>query len=151
MNTTESPMQEESEHGQQTKLASSRILIVDDEVGNVRLLEEILGSAGFPMCRSTTKPVEISDICADFQPDLILSDLHMPNMDGIAVMEQLSKTLPLRRRLPVMILTADASPEARERAFAKGAADFMVKPFNPAEVVRRVRRVLALHQTERKR
>jgi CheY-like chemotaxis protein len=76
------------------ELTSSRILIVDDQEANVRLLEFILDSAGFQEYRHTTDSRQVLQLWASFQPDLILLDLQMPHLDGFEVMEQLANELP---------------------------------------------------------
>src|SRR5688500_6186670 len=79
-------------------------------------------------------------------PDLLLLDLRMPHMDGIEVLTQLREELPPDTFLPVVVLTADISPEAREQALDLGARDFLTKPFDRVEVVQRVRNLLELRQ-----
>src|SRR5713226_3644717 len=97
----------------------ARILIVDDEPVNVRLLERVLADAGYRNTRSTTDSREVLALYETFKPDLILLDLMMPHFDGVAVMGQLA--IPRYVYLPVLVLTADARAEARERALSAGA------------------------------
>ncbi len=74
---------------------NARILIVDDQEANVRLLETMLQEAGgYTNLKSTTNSPEAFSLYADFEPDLILLDLHMPDLDGFAVMERLKSLLP---------------------------------------------------------
>ena len=130
-----------------TKRAS--ILIVDDQESNIRLLESILRRAGYANLRSTTDPREVLSLQADAQPDLILLDLHMPHRDGFAVMEEFNAVLPAGSYLPILVLTADITPEAKRRALMLGAKDFLTKPFDPTEVLLRIRTLLetrALHR-----
>lgn len=120
----------------------ARILVVDDQEPNVRLLERILERGQLGSVRGTTEPQRVEELCAEEPPDLILVDLHMPHLDGFALLERLG---PLRQRegfLPVLVLTADADPGARRRALELGATDFVTKPFDADEVLLRCRNLL---------
>lgn len=126
----------------QSEILTSPILIVDDHPENLWFLEDVLTAEGFTNCRTTTNARNVAGIWAEFQPVLVLLDLHMPEMDGIAVMKALTKCLAGDEYLPVVILTSDTSQEARQRAFAAGAADFLTKPFHPSDIVSRVKNLL---------
>jgi two-component system NtrC family sensor kinase len=78
----------------------------------------------------------------EFQPDLILLDLHMPHVDGITVMDQLGEVIAKDDYLPILVLTGDSTSAARERALSHGAHDFVSKPLNRTEVQLRVRNLL---------
>jgi putative two-component system response regulator len=119
----------------------ARILIVDDEVGNVRVLERLLRRAEFDRIDSTTDPTEAVKLYIKNRPDLILLDLHMPRMDGLAVMDEL-QAISENSFLPILVLTADLTPEARQEALARGAKDFVSKPFHADEVLLRIRTLL---------
>ena len=114
------------------------ILIVDDNELNVEQLELLLEGAGFTNVRSTRDSREVEKIVPDFNPDLILLDLHMPHKDGYAVLEWLKDETVDGDFLPVLVLTADVTPEAKARAFTLGAMDFLTKPFDHIEVLQRV-------------
>ncbi|MFD0724112.1 response regulator [Lysobacter brunescens] len=117
---------------------ASRILLVDDEDANLRLLEDLLAREGFHQVVATTDPTRVADLVRAFSPDLVLLDLKMPEMDGYAVLEALGRTLDPRDFLPVIVLTADPSRSARHRALGLGAKDYLTKPFDPFEVALRV-------------
>jgi len=123
-------------------LKRARILIVDDQEANVRLLERILRKAGFTDLRGTTDPRNVADLVRDAPPDLILLDLLMPHLDGHAVMKRLETHLASEGYLPILVLTADITPEAKQRALSGGARDFLTKPFDPTEVVLRIKNLL---------
>jgi putative two-component system response regulator len=123
-------------------LTSSRILIVDDQEANVRLLEFILDSAGFREYRHTTDSRQVLHLWASFQPDLILLDLQMPHFDGFKVMEQLATELPSHVYLPILVLTADISTQAKQKALSSGASDFLSKPLDAIEVILRIKNLL---------
>ena len=119
-----------------------RILAVDDEPANLRLLERLLAVTGYANVRTTTDPREVLGIVEEYDPDLILLDLHMPNLDGFEVMRQLAEVVPADSYLPILVLTADITPEAQERALQLGAKDFVTKPFRRSEVLLRIQNLL---------
>jgi putative two-component system response regulator len=119
----------------------ARILIVDDEPGNIELLRRLLERAGFHKLETTSDPREAAPLYVQTRPDLILLDLHMPHLDGFAVMDQLNQ-IAEASYLPILMLTGDLSAEARREALSRGAKDFVNKPFNPDEVLLRIRTLL---------
>lgn len=127
---------------QQENLKNARLLIVDDEVANVRLLERLFERGGYSNYKGTTDSRLAVGLFQEFQPDLILLDLLMPHLDGFAVLEQLKPMIPEGTYLPVLVLTADVSQETKRRALAAGAKDFVIKPFDVTEVLLRVRNLL---------
>jgi EAL domain-containing protein (putative c-di-GMP-specific phosphodiesterase class I) len=102
----------------------------------------MLHSAGVTDVRGFTDPRLVVSACLELDPDLVLLDLRMPDMDGVAVLNALRARLPADAFVPVVILTADASAAARERALDAGASDFVTKPFDRIEVLLRVRNLL---------
>jgi signal transduction histidine kinase len=120
-------------------LSSARILIVDDEPVNVRLLERLLRQAGYQHLTATTDPRQAAPLFAEARPDLVLLDLHMPHQDGVQVMQQLRPLISPQALVPIVVLTADATADARHRALSAGAKDFLTKPLDHAEVLLRVR------------
>jgi len=127
--------------GEMTLRAAS-ILIVDDEESNVRLLERILGGARYSNVASTTDPHRVIPLYVQREPDLILLDLHMPHFDGFEVMRQLKPLIPDGTYLPILVLTADVTSDAKERSLSDGAQDFLTKPFDVTEVLLRVGNLL---------
>ena len=123
-------------------MTAGRILIVDDEPVNVRLLERLLQSAGYREIATTTDPRRVLEIYRDFKPDLVLLDLMMPHLDGVAVLGQLKAEIPADAYLPVIVLTADATAEAKRRALSAGARDFLTKPFEQFEILLRIGNLL---------
>lgn len=135
------------------ELLGSRILIVDDQVANLRLLEDLLAREGFSNVVSTTESTQVLDLHAAFDPDLVLLDLMMPGMSGYAVLERLERQRGRDEFRPVLVLTADASTDAKRRALSLGAKDFLTKPFDPVEAMLRVWNLLEtrlLHQRLRR-
>jgi two-component system NtrC family sensor kinase len=127
----------------------SRILIVDDQAVNLQALAAVLEFAGYSSVKCLADSREVIPSVEEFRPDLILLDLHMPHVDGLAVLDQLAAITPEGDYLPVLILTGDGSSEAKERTLSHGASDFLSKPLNQIEVKLRVRNLLqtrCLHQ-----
>ena len=122
---------------------TARILIIDDEPANVRLLERLLGVSGYRELDSVTDPRHARERFRAFRPDLVLLDLTMPYLDGIDVLRQFRAETPADAYVPVLILTADATLEAKRRALEAGANDFLTKPFEQIEVVLRIGNLLA--------
>jgi len=112
-------------------ILNSRVLIVDDQEANVRLLERMLRGAGYASVASTMDPREVCELHRKNRYDLILLDLQMPGMDGFQVMEGL-KEIETGGYLPVLVITAQ--PGHKLRALQAGAKDFVSKPFDLAEV-----------------
>lgn len=123
-------------------IKSAGILIVDDNPSNVQILERLLTKNGFVNVITTTDPYEALSMHESVEPDLLLLDLHMPTLDGFAVLERLRGRVRSETYSPVLVLTADATPEAKYRALQGGAEDFLTKPFDHAEVLLRVRNML---------
>jgi len=126
----------------------SKILIVDDEPGNVLLLEQMMIQEGYDRPHSTSDSAQFLRLFAEVQPDLILLDLNMPRVDGFEVMEQL-KAIDPKSLVPILVLTALKDEETKLRALRSGAKDFLNKPFDLTEANLRIRNLLEmrlLHQ-----
>ncbi len=118
------------------------ILLVDDQDSNIRLLERVLANAGYASFVSTTDPLRAVDLYLQYRPDLVVLDLHMPQLDGLGVLERLSVHVPEGAYVPVLMLTGDLSPTAKQRALSAGAKDFLGKPFDPPEAILRIKNLL---------
>jgi putative two-component system response regulator len=120
---------------------SSRILIVDDEPANIFLLEAILEHTAGEI-RSVNDSRQVEQVFAEFEPDIVLLDLHMPDPDGLEVLRRLRSARQSLGFLPVIMLTGDTGKVARNSALILGADDFLTKPLDRDEVVLRVRNLL---------
>lgn len=123
-------------------LSQAKILIIDDEPANVRLLERILALSGCNRVRTTTDSRQSLPLFLDFEPDLVLLDLNMPYLNGFTVLEQLRAAINPEEYLPILILTADITVETKRRALAGGAKDFLTKPLDHSEVVLRIKNLI---------
>ena len=130
------------------QLTESRILAIDDSDANLLILESILDDIGYTHIVTLSDPTRAVATCQAFDPDLVLLDLHMPRMSGLdviaAIRERKSETY-----LPVLMLTADVSSEAKVRALSTGANDFLTKPFDRTEVELRIRNLLQMSHLHR--
>ena len=132
----------DAEPGGPTDLRRATILIADDEPANVDLLVSCLAEEGYENVVATTDSREIAGLCAARSPDLVLLDLHMPGVDGFAVLASLRAELPPEDLMPVLVLTADVSDATKQRALSGGAKDFLTKPLDITEVLLRIRNLL---------
>src|ERR1700679_2668944 len=110
-----------------TDILNAKILVVDDQEVNVRLLEGMLRIAGYTSVESTTDPTQVCELHRRNHYCLILLDLQMPGMDGFQVMEGL-KEIEGDSYVPVLVITAQ--PGHKLRALEAGANDFVGKPFD---------------------
>ena len=121
------------------EILNAKILVVDDQEANVRLLEQMLSDGGYTHISSTMNPHEVADLYRQNRYDLILLDLQMPGMDGFQVLEGLKK-IETHGYLPVLVITAQ--PGHKLRALQAGAKDFVSKPFDLIEVQTRIHNML---------
>ena len=111
------------------------VLIIDDETANIIALTNIL-SAEYEVCAAKNGSDAIA-LAREEQPDLILLDVLMPDMDGYEVIASL-KNADKTREIPVIFITGLDNPDAERKGLALGAADYILKPFNPDIVKLRV-------------
>lgn len=130
-----------------SEILQAAILIVDDLEANVMLLEQMLRNEGYTNITTTQQPRQVRDLHREHRYDLILLDLHMPEMDGFEVLEAL-KEVELANYLPVLVLTAQ--PAHKVRALKAGAKDFVSKPFDLVEVQTRIYNMLEVRLLYRK-
>ncbi len=122
----------------------SKILVVDDLLDNLRLLANLLTEEGYTVKKAPDGAMALSNV-PRFQPDLILLDIMMPEIDGYTVCQQL-KANPDTQDIPVVFLSALDLTFDKVKAFEVGAADYINKPFHPAEVLARVRNQIRIRR-----
>jgi EAL domain-containing protein (putative c-di-GMP-specific phosphodiesterase class I)/DNA-binding response OmpR family regulator len=130
-------------------MSGSRVYVADDVAANRTLLETILRRGGLSNIHLFPDGGDLLDAIEVAEPDLILLDLRMPIVDGLEVLRRLDVRRSDRAFLPIIVLTAESSPEQRRAALDLGATDYVTKPFDAGEVLLRVRNLLhtrALHR-----
>lgn len=123
-------------------LKDAKILIVDDQSANIDVLENLLTIKGYYHIKTTTESRDAVSLLQEFNPDLLLLDLMMPHVSGFDIMKQLREMGLFNGLMPIMVLTADVTPETKKRALSEGANDFLTKPFDLTEVDLRIRNML---------
>jgi DNA-binding response OmpR family regulator len=124
------------------------ILIVDDRAENLQYLHTILTQEGYEI-RATTDGNMAYEAAKENKPDLILLDIKMPGIDGFEVCQKLKKEESLRE-IPVIFISALDEIEHKVRAFEEGGVDYITKPFEPKEVLSRVKTRLQIHKSKLK-
>ena len=124
----------------------STLLVVDDVAANIDILIEALGK-DYTVRVDTDGAAALGSV-KEFRPDLILLDIMMPGMDGFEVCRRL-KDDPITRDIPVIFLTALSDAEDKIKGFSIGGVDYVIKPFQSAEVRARVATHLEIHRQKR--
>ena len=127
----------------------AHVVVLDDVDANVTLLRRVLELGGVGGVTGFTDPGAALRHCLADPPDVLLLDLHMPGLDGFAFLAALRDGLPADAFVPVIVLTADVTTDARDRALGAGAKDFLTKPFDTVEVLLRVRNMIQTAQLYR--
>ena len=128
----------------QETLAGARILVVDDEAANLTLMRQLLAREGYRHVTTESDPRAVVDRFREIVPDLVLLDLMMPELDGYAVLDALQRLTPSDDLVPILVLTADTSIDAKRRALALGARDIVTKPIDVFELGLRIANLLQL-------
>ncbi|MBJ7446947.1 MAG: response regulator [Brevundimonas sp.] len=118
-------------------LKTARILVVDDEAANLNLVDRAFRREGFTY---VVTHLDAREALADFAatpPDLVLLDLMMPGFDGYECLESFRRLTAQDDYLPILVLTADSTMNARLRALALGANDVLLKPYDVGELLMR--------------
>lgn len=123
----------------------SNILLVDDEAAALKLLKDILSDEGYRLRPFNNGELALRSMEAA-PPELILLDIHMPEMDGFEVCRRL-KEKPQLKEIPVIFISAAADLEDKVRAFHAGGVDYITKPFQKDEVVARVKTHVKLNHS----
>ncbi len=119
-------------------MSKERILVVEDEPAMRRGLVDCLGRQGYRVLVASSGDQGL-EMALEEAPDLILLDIMLPGLDGLAICRELRR---LERRVPILMLTARASVEDRVAGLDLGADDYLTKPFSRSELLARVRALL---------
>lgn len=120
------------------RIASPKIVVVDDEPHNAHEIARLLAPVGMTEFAWTSNPKTALDFLHDERPDVLLLDLQMPDCDGIELLQQIRADADLAH-VPTLALTEDKNRELERRALELGALDFLRKPVDALELVPRVR------------
>jgi putative two-component system response regulator len=123
--------------------ATAKIMIVDDEPINIKVVRKYLKDAGFQNFAATSDDLDAMRLLREERPDLLLLDIVMPHIGGLEILRALRND-PRHSAVPVIILTAVEERQVKAAALELGASDFLTKPVDPTELVPRVRNVLAV-------
>lgn len=115
-----------------------RLLLVDDNEFNLEVIEGTLNLEGYSQLTSVKNPLKLTSILDQTSFDLVLLDINMPIMDGFGVLSMIQQRFSDHERPPVIMLTAQDDDANRIRALDAGASDYITKPFNRQELLRRV-------------
>ena len=119
----------------------SRVMVVDDNAADVELIKEFLEDAVDELCCITdSRRVEMA--FAEFEPDMVVLDIHMPHPDGFEVLRRLRGVRDSLGFLPILVLSGDTSHVTRNTALILGADEFVTKPVDREGLVLRVRNLL---------
>jgi DNA-binding response OmpR family regulator len=122
-------------------VSRARILVVDDEVDILDLLSELLGESGYEVVRASDGREAIRALF-HAQPDIVLLDVAMPELDGWQTLERIRDVTDV----PVLMLTARAGEDDKVRGLRAGANDYVTKPFSTRELLARIDALLRAHK-----
>jgi len=125
---------------------AATIVIVDDEPDLLELLKLILTEKTKHQVLTTTKPSQALDWCRDLQADVLISDLRMPEMEGIELLKIIKTIDPY---LPLIIITAFGSVESAVEAMRYGAFDYITKPFRKEQIIMTINKALNWRHAQR--
>jgi response regulator RpfG family c-di-GMP phosphodiesterase len=121
------------------------VFAVDDATVNLRIYEKILHSIGGLDVMTFSSPTEALEYSQNHEPDLLIVDFRMPEMDGVELIKHF-RLIPNYLDIPVIMLTGEQDAEIRRKAIEAGVSDFLNKPADPVEFSSRVRNLLELRQ-----
>jgi two-component system, chemotaxis family, chemotaxis protein CheY len=120
----------------------ARILAVDDSASMRQMVGLTLKSAGHDVVSAIDGVDGLAKAAVGAPVDLVITDVNMPNMDGITLVRELRR-LPQYQGVPLLVLTTEASTEKKQEGRAAGATGWIVKPFDPDRLLATVQKVLA--------
>ena len=126
---------------------NAKVLVVDDQPANVKLLEQLLTMSGYRVATASSGPEALAKLPAE-NPDIVLLDVVMPQMSGYEVCRAI-RANPGTELLPIVMVTALDPAEERLKGIESGADDFLAKPINQAELLARVKSLLRIRELHR--
>jgi two-component sensor histidine kinase len=125
---------------------NNEILIVDDDLSNLKLLDKILSKAGY-IVRAVSDSQQVLGTITDRHPALILLDINMPGLDGFEICRRL-KADPKTDKIPVIFISGFEDTKTKVNGFNVGGVDYLAKPYQPPEILARVKTHLHLRQLQ---
>lgn len=122
---------------------TKKILLVDDSTTILMGIGEILTRAGYTLEKAGDGMQALSKLKAGFKPDLMVTDINMPNMDGLTLIKEVRKMSGLRFT-PILVLTTESQQAKRDEARASGATGWIVKPVGGQDLLKTIGHVLPL-------
>jgi two-component system chemotaxis response regulator CheY len=120
---------------------SQTVLIVDDSVTMRDMVAFTLTGAGFQVVQAGDGNEAVVKLTSGSKPDLVVTDLNMPGMDGISLIREIRK-MPTLKFTPILMLTTESSDDKKAEGRAAGATGWIVKPFNPEQFLKVLKKVL---------
>ena len=117
------------------------VLVVDDSPTMRQMVAFTLTSAGYQVVEAGTGTEAVGTVNGGAKPDLVVTDLNMPEMDGITLIKEIRK-MPALKFTPILMLTTEASDDKKKAGQAAGATGWIVKPFNPEQMMAVIKKVL---------
>jgi len=127
-------------------LPNKRVLVVEDDPAIIELIRLLLEQEGFEV-EVAHDGLEALDQMSMFVPDLVLLDLRLPKLGGLDVLWEMRQN-PKLNKTPVIIVSIDSSPQTILEGWRLGVDSYFVKPFDPEELIRIIRRIISLSQPE---
>ncbi|HQR13884.1 MAG TPA: response regulator [Nitrospira sp.] len=117
------------------------VLVVDDSLTMRQMVAFTLTSAGYQVVEAGNGKEAVGKVTGGAKPDLVVTDLNMPEMDGITLIKEIRK-MPALKFTPILMLTTEASDDKKKAGQAAGATGWIVKPFNPEQMMAVIKKVL---------
>ena len=128
------------------QIQNSLVVVVDGDPVSLDLSERILHAAGYTNVKACRSPGEALQVIEQEEIDLLVADLHIPEIDGLNLLTRLKASVPEDGFVPVLIVTSDDGQQTRRNALSLGADDFLTKPIDVVEMTLRVRHLLRMRK-----
>ena len=120
---------------------SKTILVVDDSVSMRQMVTFTLKGAGFEVVEAGDGKEAVAKLNGGAKPNLVITDLNMPNMDGISLINEI-RGMAAHKFTPVLMLTTESADDKKKEGQSAGATGWIVKPFNPDQMLQVIKKVL---------
>ncbi len=120
---------------------SKTVLVVDDSVSMRQMVTFTLKGAGFAVVEAGDGKEAVAKLNGGAKPNLVITDLNMPNMDGISLIKEI-RGMAAHKFTPVLMLTTEAADNKKKEGQSAGATGWIVKPFNPDQMLATIKKVM---------